>query len=702
MPRISIVIPTNRIGGLDVLAHGLSNQTYHDFELVLSDGIYDYRSKIFEDRKLNFPVIHVPPIDNPFPVAGFCRYSNTGLVHASGELVLFVTDYTWLPPDLIKKHVDFHDLYPNSFLMCPHQYVMLPSLNAEFKTYGHGDINRYAVEVGSYSQDIMWSIFDKPFDQDPRQMLIDPMKPLGNRDPKLDHPGGLIETSFFHGKNESCKLDAVLSINGWDEDLDGTHFYQDSDLADRLSVKTGLKCVCDPTNVAYIVNPRHIFPFPRKLRSFKTNEYIWRGKKADGYANGVNFWKLSEKRSEIHGLKNNGDTGNLILKNDILYAEGRNYKIASKKKLKIAFLYGPWAIGDRKIDIANIWGSSRGLTGSELSFFSFAREMFRRGHDINIFLHGAEKQLWEGIQVYPHNQFEKEINSSFDAAYTWMEPDPLKFVPDSVLRILNQQVNDFDYCQPGFDKFVDVYTSPSQSHLDWVRQFTPIPTKWEVMPNGCDPSQYTEGYRVPGRIIWASSPDRGLHLLLQAWPNIKKVVPEAHLKIFYDMDGWLKKFSNMPVVDHSVMGEWACRAGYIEFALNHILVSGFDIEKCGSVSRIRMIKEMNEAMVLAYPCDTMKYTEGFSVTTMEACAAGIVPIISSVDSLGQIYGGAVPMVQAKACDHLPEFTELVIKALKDSDFREKVIVKTRVLAAQHAWPILAEKFEKLIFSKLKV
>ncbi len=37
------------------------------------------------------------------------------------------------------------------------------------------------------------------------------------------------------------------------------------------------------------------------------------------------------------------------------------------------------------------------------------------------------------------------------------------------------------------------------------------------------------------RIIWSSSYDRGLDILLKMWPDIKKAVPEAELHVFY---GW--------------------------------------------------------------------------------------------------------------------------------------------------------------------
>lgn len=365
--------------------------------------------------------------------------------------------------------------------------------------------------------------------------------------------------------------------------------------------------------------------------------------------------------------------------------------------MKISFIYGPWCLGGRKIDLPNVWTSDRGLTGSELSCLCFSREMARRGHEVTLYLDQADPMIWEGVRVLPASLIHT-IDSSNDVVYSWNEPDLLREVPSSVLRMVNEQVNDFDYCRPGYDDFVDIYTSPSNSHRDFIRNMTGSPDKWHVIPNGCDPDQYSDGPRQEGSVIWASSPDRGLHLLLQCWPKIKSAVPNATLKIFYNMDSWLQRFDGA-VHSYPDFREFSYRASYISLALRRMTDMG--IEKYGSISRKRMIEEMSKAQVLAYCCDTIRFTEGFSVTTMEACAAGVVPIIVGVDSLCQIYGDHLPMVKSPATDHLIEFSELVIKSLTDKDFQKIVTTKAKQLAYSHKWSILAAGLEDLMRSKLK-
>ena len=64
---------------------------------------------------------------------------------------------------------------------------------------------------------------------------------------------------------------------------------------------------------------------------------------------------------------------------------------------------------------------------------------------------------------------------------------------------------------------------------------TPPSNKWCVVPDGCDPELYATTNKYKGRIIYMSAPDRGLHWLLQEWPNIKVAVPYASLRVFYHM-----------------------------------------------------------------------------------------------------------------------------------------------------------------------
>lgn len=362
--------------------------------------------------------------------------------------------------------------------------------------------------------------------------------------------------------------------------------------------------------------------------------------------------------------------------------------------MKIAFVYGPMCIGSRILDFDNLENSPRGLTGSEISCVKIALEMSKLGHDVHLFVHQQEQpqRTWNGITIGSKSHYDTAMrNESWDAVCCWNEPDNLRNVPSSAVRLVNQQLNDFNYCLLGYQDYVDIFTSPSEHHMNYIRKPN---QNWVVLPNGCDPSSYEDGKRVQGRVIWASSADRGLHLLLQAWPHIKARVPHASLRCFYNFD-----YSTIENLEWhpgacSDIAEIAQRIRYCKYAIEKM--KHLDVSHHGSVSRSQMREEMNQAMVLGYPCETIRYTEGFSVTTMEACAAGVLPVISDADSLGQIYGSVVPHVKFPASKHMQEFVDLVVRGLSDEDWRASVVKDTKELARKHTWDILARSLEQIL------
>lgn len=379
--------------------------------------------------------------------------------------------------------------------------------------------------------------------------------------------------------------------------------------------------------------------------------------------------------------------------------------------MKIAFVYGLWASAGHRFDFRDdkVFTDSYGLTGSEMSCFTIASGLAARSHDITLFTGLQPNNAntdWRGVKLLPIEDFANvpwDAWAEFDAVYSWNEVDILRPVNWKTLRIVNLQINDFGYNQPNFDNYIDKWTSPSESHKAVVGSKAPNPEKFSVITNGCDPTLYDTSKTVNGRVIWASSPDRGLHHLLSIWPAVKKAVPHAHLKIFYRIKNWIEYCTSVKIIsDNPVQHEFVNRALYIKEALRRFeKAGGLDVEFCDAVSRVQMIKEMSEAQVLAYPCDPPIYTEGFSVTIMEACASGTVPVITDADALGSIYGGYAPMVHSPIGDRINEYKELLIRVLNDSSFREQWIPKGIELANRYMWKSVIDNVENMISTSSK-
>lgn len=301
-PAISIVMPTMRPGGLDVLFKSLENQTFKNFELIIVDGIYKYRKDLIAEKlkQYSFRVKHIEPIKNMFPISCLAHSTNTGFVYVSSPLVLMITDYTYLPADCVAKHLAFHQINPaeNLGYMCPHQYKSLPSLNRHFIPYKNEDTELYIDDLNKNKlSDMMWSIFQEDFNQDPEILPLDSM---GNADNKLFMPYGIGDQNAFNAKNESLKLEAILKVNGWDEELDGAHLCQDNVFSDILVRKLGFNWIVDKNNKVYIINPRFVMPHARRIRHHLSNYPIWEKKKANNFAEPINDWNIRKMRDVLN------------------------------------------------------------------------------------------------------------------------------------------------------------------------------------------------------------------------------------------------------------------------------------------------------------------------------------------------------------------------------------------------------------------
>lgn len=362
--------------------------------------------------------------------------------------------------------------------------------------------------------------------------------------------------------------------------------------------------------------------------------------------------------------------------------------------MKIAVILGAYSIGTRPLDFHfdNIWTSPRGLTGTDLSTVMISKELAKLGHEVSLFTVHAEPNnkpdSWEGVKLYNFIDRHTVIDESYDAVISINEPDAFRGVNDKPLRICWQFLNDFSYCLPQFDDYVDLYLSPCEMHCEHMKKQSPKPEKWKVLALGCNPDWYQDN-RVPGRVVWCSSADRGLHWLLSQWPTIKKEVPFASLRIFYHFNyGGIINVEPNDKNNHPHVVEMGQRIRYIKNAIEKL--KPLDVEHVGSVSRNQMAKEFSEACVLGFSCDTVAFSEGFSVTTLESHASFTVPIIADTDCLGSIYknSGAI-VIDKPIIDHLKEFTNSVIKSLTDKSFADSTIEKCREFAFKHTWEKIA-------------
>jgi glycosyltransferase involved in cell wall biosynthesis len=339
--------------------------------------------------------------------------------------------------------------------------------------------------------------------------------------------------------------------------------------------------------------------------------------------------------------------------------------------VRIAVTYGPMCLMRSPEET---WNDPR--TGSEIGWRRIVEELRLLGH---------ECIQWAEPGPPPKCDVVVSIN----------EPDKLRQAK-AKLRVCMFWLNEFSFCKEGFDDHVDIYCSPSEAHRqkaigEWG---APKPEKWVTNYLGCDGSDRVVA-KVPGRVVYCSSPDRGLHRVLEAWPGIKKASPGANLRVFYRLAPWFRGFDTTPY--YPPIEKLRHRALWCEEALRRLSGPEFGITVVDQVSHETMLSELRQAEVFLHPCDTTSWSEGFSVATLDACASGACPVISDCDALGEVYADLDPVPVGQ----WGKWRDDVVRALTDPAFRMHRNEKAKAIADRLTWKAHAKRLDEVIRGAIK-
>ena len=310
-PIISVVVPTSRPGGLDVVCNGLLKQTLppNDFELIFVDNLYEWRKEFVEDltNRLPFSLKHHKPLGQwQFPVANYASSANTGIHFAQGKYILFLADYTFLESSHLEDRVKQHRKLNNqSAIFGNYTISTLPPVAIQ-KNYIERTLipvdaadtvnnkereQREAVKI--FCQDLYSGVFDNFKYSVFEEEFAGNFEGLEVYHTGYDYPqgdgtymGGLFATSI---KNDSFCRDGLLFLNGFSEVYCGGHGYEDASMAFRWQSIGGV-FFWEPNSVAKLLGIKTKFNCRVCLRSFVDNSNAYAHETKKGQFN--NEWDL--------------------------------------------------------------------------------------------------------------------------------------------------------------------------------------------------------------------------------------------------------------------------------------------------------------------------------------------------------------------------------------------------------------------------
>lgn len=276
----------------------------------------------------------------------------------------------------------------------------------------------------------------------------------------------------------------------------------------------------------------------------------------------------------------------------------------------------PWAPSDIE---------TKGLGGSETAAARLTEALSRENCIVTVYGECAPGAAGQAIYKH-HTAFDPTERR--DLVICSRIPELFSRKINAEAKLLWQHDTDWgERMTPELAEQVDRVMCLSRWHHDHLFGMYPyLRSKLYITRNGIEPSYFLEGEvdRNPHRLVYTSSPDRGLDLLLEMWPRIKEAVPDAEFYYCYA----------------SVYDAVAQKDPRIAAFRDYIRGLEKDNEGCiniGAQTQPGVAKLMRSAGVWAAPSWSTPagtpFYETFCIGALEAAAAGCHTVMSAWGAL---------------------------------------------------------------------
>ena len=336
----------------------------------------------------------------------------------------------------------------------------------------------------------------------------------------------------------------------------------------------------------------------------------------------------------------------------------------------------------RAFDASALCTSPRGLTGTEVTMFGLAEKLASLGHAVRVYTcWKAEGVIAPRLEAY---QIAAGYNGDdADVAVAFHDASPLSGWPAPIRLCWHQTVIP-PHSERMAQEPVDAYIASTEVSAQHLSKLTPdIP--WYTVPNGWDYGLYPEARAVPGRIFYHTSAERGLHLLLKAYPLIRRRVHKAHLVVYTRLETVKNHHS---ALWHEIEDEMGQPGMSLELHPN-------------GAARNVVLEALARAQVLAYPSEPDMPCEVMPLSVMEACALGVPVVTAPSDGFEQAYGNALDVCPSPPSTHLETFAQHVVEVLTNYYWRHDLGRRGNQWAKSHTFARTAQLFLAVVDSVLR-
>lgn len=328
-----------------------------------------------------------------------------------------------------------------------------------------------------------------------------------------------------------------------------------------------------------------------------------------------------------------------------------------------------------------------GIGGSEMAAIQMARHLVQLGYSVKVYA-GCGKYgegIYDGVEYYTTEKYhditcDVLIVSRFAIGIS----DHYKI--DAGVKLLWTHdvwpIGLTHELSLKFDKILVL----TEWHKEYVKNHYKFlnDNQFLVTRNGILPERFDAKIdRNPHKVVYSSSPDRGLVSLLNNWPQIKARVPDAELHVFYG-------FKNWRVMSQGNVDQLAA-IDAIEKQIESLKDMGVIMRD--RISQHALAHEFLSAGVWLYP--TWFY-ETSCITAMEAQAAGLSIVTSPLAALNETVANRGTMIEGDwlSKEYGEKFVDAAVKALTETSDEQRNVLMNYA-RENFAWSGVADQWSHI-------
>lgn len=355
----------------------------------------------------------------------------------------------------------------------------------------------------------------------------------------------------------------------------------------------------------------------------------------------------------------------------------------AEKRLEVAIFTGP-TVPWHPMDIA-----SKGLGGSETAAYRVGEALAKQGHVVT--LYGRFEQEGAMCDLILRDWQTFDPTEPRDAVIVSRMPAVFDRPINAPVRVL--WMHDTDYgpqlTEQRAEQMTHVVTL-STWHQAFVATTYPfLADKLKVIGNGITPGYYQpRDIDREQRVVYTSSPDRGLDILLDLWPLVLEQVPEARLVCCYP------DYFDMAADSNPELATF--RDG-----LKAKIASMDSVHSAGSLSLPKVAELLRSSMVWAHPSyntpNQQKFYETFCISALEAQACGCRAVAGGWGALPETISTGVLVEGDPTTEKWKhQFAMHLIESLTNVDVRQMAQTAGPEEIAGQDWASVGELFDHLI------